>query len=123
MPILDIPDVWPIASISMNPEISLCEWRVFEVKLPNHPGKTRHFVGYSVGDRAGQVSSPIRQFDPDSMQGITESGRVYKLIGKPGWDADAEHTWLRWKSICSITGEVDVTGSIRDGLLKERPRV
>lgn len=121
MSILDIPDVWPIASISVNPEISLSEWRVFEVKLPNFAGRTRHFVGYSLGDRAGQVSSPIRQFDPNTMQGITESGRVYKLIGQPGWDVDAEHTWLRWKSICGVTREVNVTGSIKDGLVKEVP--
>ena len=119
---LDIPDIWPTASISMTPEITLSEWRVFEVKLPDFAGRTRHFVGYSMGDRAGQVSSPIRQFDPDSMQAITQSGRIYKLIGKPGCDADAEHTWRRWKSICNITDEVDVTTCIKDEFLKETPR-
>ena len=112
MQFLDIPDIWPIASVLDCPEITLRQWQIFEVQFPQKPNRTRHFVGYSVHDRAGQVSSEIKQFDPKTMRGVTESGRVYQLLGLPGWNADAEHTWRRWKSICSVTSEVDVTGSI-----------
>ena len=108
----NIPDIWPIASVLECPGITLRQWQIFEVQFPQKPNRTRHFVGYSVDDRAGQVSSAIQKFDPKTMRGVTESGRVYQLLGLPGWNADAEHTWRRWKSICSVTGEVDVTGSV-----------
>lgn len=108
----DIPDIWPIATVSDCPEITLRQWQIFEVKFPQKTNKTRHFVGYSVHDRAGQVSSAIQKFDPITMRGVTESGRVYQLLGLPGWNADAEHTWRRWKSVCGIASEVDVTGNI-----------
>ena len=104
--------IWPIASVSECPEITLLQWQIFEVQFPSRPKKTRHFVGYSAGGRAGQVSSAIQNFDPKTMRGVTESGRVYQLQGLPGWDADADYTWRRWKSICGITNEVNVTGNI-----------
>ena len=122
MLISSIPDIWPIATVADCPEITLQSWQIFEVQFPQKPNRTRHFVGFAVRERAGQVSSAIQQFDPQTMRGVTESGRVYQLQGPPGWDADADHTWRRWKSICNIADEVDVTGSMKDGLVKEIPR-
>jgi hypothetical protein len=112
---LNAPDIWPIERVADSPEIALRQWQIFEVRLPQNPGRTRHFVGYSVQAQAGQVSSAIQLFDPQTMRGVTQSGRVYRLLGRPGWHEDAEHTWERWKSICSITDAVDVTGSIEFG--------
>ena len=109
------PDIWPIESVANSPEIALRQWQVFEVQLPHKPGRTRHFVGYSVQAQAGQVSSAIERFDPTTMRGVTQSGRVYRLLGRPGCNADAEHTWRRWKSICGIADAVDVTGSVEFG--------
>ena len=105
-------NIWPIESVVDSPEIALRPWQVFEVQLPQKPGRTRQFVGYSLQAQAGQVSSAIERFDPKTMRGVTASGRVYQLLGRPGCNADAEHTWRWWKSICGITGEVDVTGSM-----------
>lgn len=116
-----IPDIWLIATVVECPEITLRQWQIFEVKFPQKLNRTRHFVGYSVGDRAGQISSAIQQFDLKTMRGITESGRVYQLLGLPGCNADADYTWSRWKSICSITDVVDVTDCIKDGFMKEIP--
>ena len=115
MPIPRIQEVWPIASIAERPSVTLTDWQVFEVKLPNHSSKTRHFVGYCLEDEFGQVSSAIQQFDPITLRGATESGRIYQLQGKPGWHADADHTWKRWKRISSVTVEVDVTDSLKGG--------
>ena len=112
MLIPSIPDIWPIATVADSPEITLQSWQIFEVQFPQKPNRTRHFVGFAVRERAGQVSSAIQQFDPQTMRGVTESGRVYQLLGPPGWDADAAYTWRRWKSICGITNEVEVTDSI-----------
>lgn len=109
---LHTPDIWPIGSIADTPETALRQWQVFEVQLPRKLGRTRHFVGYSVQSQAGQVSSAIERFDPTRMRGVTQSGRVYQLLGPPGCHGDAEHTWRRWKSICGLANAVDVTGSI-----------
>ena len=114
------PDIWAIASVADCPEVTLRQWLILEVQMRQQPGRTRHFVGYSVHDYAGQVSSAIQQFDPQTMRGTTQSGRVYQLSGSPGWNSDAEHTWRRWKSICSAADEVDVTGSNTFGPEKEQ---
>lgn len=115
------PDVWPIEPITMRPEITLSDWQVFEVKLEHKHEKTRHFVGYSVGGNDGQVSSAITKFDAQKMRGVTESGRVYQLFGYPGWNADADHTWCRWKGLCGILEELNVTTLISDAPGKPLP--
>lgn len=107
-----IEAIWPIANVSECPDITLLQWQIFEVQLSERPNKTRHFVGYSVGSCKGQVSSAIQKFDPKTLRGVTESGRVYQLQGSPGWDADADYIWGRWKLMWGITSEVDVTRSI-----------
>ncbi|CAN5244046.1 hypothetical protein BH10PSE16_BH10PSE16_42640 [soil metagenome] len=109
---LNAPTIWPIESVADSPEIALRQLQIFEVQLPQKPGRTRHFVGYSVQAQAGQVSSAIERLDPATMRGVTQSGRVYRLLGPPGCHEDAEHTWERWKSICGIADALDVTGSM-----------
>lgn len=115
MPIPKIEDIWPIASIAERPSVTLTDWQVFEVQQPGRASKTRHFVGYCIEDQFGQVSSAVIQFDPETMRGVTESGRVYRLLGKPGWHSDADYVWQRWKRISSVTVEVDVTSSLQGG--------
>lgn len=112
--------VWNIEPVSEVPEVTLEAWKVFEVPLDGN-GWTRHFVGYARELRQGQVCSPVVSFDPATRSGITRSGRVYRLAGRPGVDADALHVWNRWKSINDITQERDVTDAVahllRDGAL------
>lgn len=109
----NIQNIWPIASISERPEVTLRDWQVFEVQQLGRASKTRHFVGYCIEDQFGQVSSAVVQFDPKTMNGVTESGRVYRLLGHPGWHSDANYVWQRWKRISSVTLEADVTSSLQ----------
>jgi hypothetical protein len=44
-----------------------------------------------VGDRQGRASSAIVEFDPDTLTGVTESGRVYQLRGRPSMEGDGQH--------------------------------
>jgi hypothetical protein len=89
--------IWRVKPIAESPEIILDNWTIFEVSTPLWAGKTRHFVGYNVGDREGRVSSAIVEFDAEKMLGKTCSGRVYKLAGSQGdGSADALHTWGLW---------------------------
>lgn len=108
--------VWACAPVSERPEVVLTRWRVYEVALPGDTKRTRHFVGYNPQDREGRVSSAIVQFDTATMCGVTQSGRVYELRGKSGWDGDADYTWNRWKGINGVTEAVDVTGEIKNSM-------
>ena len=88
--------IWRPESIDEEPEVVMTSWSIFEIN-----GKDRHFCGYNVLLREGRVSSRIEEFDRQTMQGRTASGRVYKLKGLPGCDPDARYVWSRW---CKING-------------------
>ncbi|MCW5595862.1 MAG: hypothetical protein KIT42_08320 [Rhodocyclaceae bacterium] len=88
--------VWAVAPVSETPELTLCAWQIVETDK-----QERHFVGYNLNDREGRVSSAITQFDPETLTGVTRSGRIYQLTGKPGIDEDALYVWRRW---CSFNG-------------------
>jgi hypothetical protein len=107
--------IWPCAPVEGQPELVLSGWRVFEVLLLDSTERTRHFAGYSEADNAGRVSSAIMQFDPATMRGVTSSGRVYGLRGKPGLGSDAEYTWNAWKRFGGVRDAVDVTAEVFAG--------
>lgn len=105
----NIPEVRPIADISLRPSVTLSDWQVFEVQMRGASRRTRHFVGYCLEDRAGQVSSAVQEFDARTMRGTTNSGRVYVLRGKAGWNADAENTWRQWVRLNGATDVEDIS--------------
>lgn len=104
--------IWKATPISNTPEINLNSWRIFEVSSELWPKVTRHFVGYNSTNQEGRVSSEIITFDPAEARGVTNSGRVYQLRGRPGLNSDAEYVWNFWKSINKITQVTDVTNEI-----------
>lgn len=91
--------IWKTTPIDQTPEIRLSSWSVFEL-----PNGDRHFVGYNETEHEGRVSSMIMTFDPGTMKGVTRSGRVYQLVGPPGYSTDGTYVWYRW---CNIN-DVDV---------------
>ena len=84
--------VWNITSVDETPELQLARWSIREVQ----PRGTRHLVGYNLTEDEGRVSSTITAYDPDRRRAMTESGRVYELVGRPGHDGDAEYVWRAW---------------------------
>lgn len=93
--------------------MTLESWAVFEVPLHGlEQPWTRHLAGYSLEDNQGQVCSPVQSFDPHTAQFITRSGRVYRLLGRPGLDHDTEYVWERWKRIWEIPQQRDVTQQV-----------
>lgn len=109
--------VWSIDSIEDRPDVTVRDWAVFEVPLhgPDQPW-TRHLVGWSSEDQQGQVCSAVQQFDPQTGSCLTESGRVHRLSGRPGLNADAEYVWNRWKRIAALTEQREVTKEVADAL-------
>jgi hypothetical protein len=68
-----------VPSVDKQPSVVLTNWAIFQLE-----DGLRFFVGKEEGsiDKL-RTSTPIKSLDEITMTGITESGRVYKLIGKP----------------------------------------
>jgi len=60
--------------------VVLREWNIIELK----DFGSRHFVGFSIYDKIGRVSTPIQDFDDIAWEGVTESGSNYLFKGEPG---------------------------------------
>ena len=71
-----------------------------------------HFVGFSIVDCDGRVSTPVKTFDPVKRTGITASGSKYRLVGRAGRDSDAEYVWSVASRVWGITSWTDVTADL-----------
>lgn len=100
--------IWPLPPVPDEPRIRLRNWRIFEIL----PQRTRHFVGLNENDRTGRVSSPIATFDITALQGTTQSGRVYTLVGRSGYADDAQYVWERWCRAGGVAEYMDVSTKI-----------
>jgi hypothetical protein len=105
--------LWVPRSVTDTPEVCLSDWSVFEVQMRGSETRTRHFVGTNISERSGRTSSRIESFDASTRQGLTQSGRVYQLLGtRTGLSGDASYTWNAWLRINAATDVVDVTDEI-----------
>jgi hypothetical protein len=102
--------IWNIASVNDEPGVSLIQWSILETD-----DGTRHFVGADQRDSTGRVSSQVVTFDRCTLRGQTQSGRVYQLIGQPGWSSNAEYVWTRWCEINEVKSFSDVTAHLVAG--------
>ena len=102
--------VWRVPPVSEQPWVSLLRWQVYEIETG-----ARHFVGYHPRAREGRVSSTVVEFDAESRCGKTRSGRIYELVGLPGFDRDAGYVWLVWQSARDVLSVRDVTSEYSDG--------
>ncbi len=95
------PNVWGTAPASIVPEKWLDSWWIIKVvDVPRyHEDYGFHFVGWNIREREGAVSSKIEKFDPVTMSGVTRSGRVYRLVGLPGFDPDADYVLSYWLTV------------------------
>lgn len=68
-------------------DVVLSHWNIVQV-LSKESGLVEIFVGYSVNDGLGRMSTVIQSFDEINQTGITKSGSTYTLIGEPGMPHD-----------------------------------
>lgn len=102
--------IWRIAPVTEEPGVTLSRWRIMETS-----DGTRHFVGADNRDLTGRVSSEVVTFDHLGLRGETRSGRIYQLIGEPGWSDNADYVWKRWCAINQVAAYVDVTKQLLAG--------
>lgn len=99
--------VWAVNNVQRQPSVSLLEWQVMQVENGDH-----HFVGYCPENREGRVSSAVVTFDVQKLRGVTRSGRVYQLVGRPGLNVDAEYIWQVWADINEVKTWKDVAAEL-----------
>lgn len=111
---MGVPNVWKQAPVEIEPEKFLLNWSIARIvridpaaHFQNGLG-TYHFVGEDRRYQNGAVSSTIIKFDPITMRGMTESGRIYQLDGMP--DAirgfqDSHYTLSGWEKINRVECE------------------
>lgn len=95
--------VWRTPPPSEQPNLSLARWSVMETQTGDH-----HLVGYNLDDCEGRVSTAIVEFDLVTSEATTRSGRIYQLVGKPGYDSDGAWVWENWSRANRLSGK-DVT--------------
>ena len=96
--------IWRTIPVTDQPELELVRWRIIEL-----PDQSRHFSGYCTQNAEGRMSSRILEFDPDSLKGVTQSGRIYQLVGDPGFDPDAQYVLSVWCHTFGVSDVKDVT--------------
>lgn len=92
--IVEATSIWSVASVDVEPETKLTQWRVFKVLAKDGLPESVHFVGYTGWE--GRVCSAVQTYDPKTKRGVTRSGRVYELVGQSGYNSDAMYVWSRW---------------------------
>lgn len=105
--------IWTTIDVETQPELILISWTIMLVN-----GADWHFVGYAPQSREGRTSSKIEAMDLDARVGRTQSGRLYRLKGEPGYNADAEYVFRRWCAINSVEDGEDITERVLSGELE-----
>jgi len=119
--IFEFPSIWGSASVDAEPEKWIDSWQVFKVTkcVANQDVYGFHFFGRNTKEHAGAVSSKIVSFDPVSMRGVTNSGRIYQLMGSPGHDGDADYVLAGWKRINHVETEIATQEFLKEyGIVK-----
>ena len=99
--------VWTTLDAAVQPELTLRSWQVMQL-----PDGDLHLVGYCIENQEGRTSSAVEAFDREQLVATTSTGRVYKLVGSPGGDLDAEYVWHRWARINGATEWKDIAPEI-----------
>lgn len=102
--------VYRPAPTSEVPVLHLSAWRIFKIK-----SKLRRLsgavvlVGRDESTGHGRVSSALKKWNAATREAITQSGRVYKIVGDSGMSLDAAYVFDVWCKRWRVTNTTDVT--------------
>lgn len=104
--------IWRTPSVDSQPILTLVRWRVLQIVEGPSTGE-QHLCGYCLENGEGRCSTAIVSIDQESRSCTTSSGRVYKLRGRPAYDADGDYVW-QWMTggIATIDATDDVFGIV-----------
>lgn len=107
--------IWRTTPASEQPVLTLVDWSVKEVTDAAGTGSV--LVGFCLENREARTSSTITSINTETLECTTETGRVYKLQGRPGSSLDAEYVFNNWCRIHRVTDSKDVTAETFPGLV------
>ncbi|WP_431274650.1 hypothetical protein ACQ858_22070 [Variovorax ureilyticus] len=113
--------IWSIGPVVEEPEVELVDWRVYGLRGVYGDSVSRHFAGTCAAEGSGRVSSGIQTFDAARHRGTTRSGRVYELVGRPGWSMNADYVWSAFCRIHPVQEVRDVTFEFAEQAKRETP--
>lgn len=96
-------------------EVVLISWNILVVK-DEGDSFVELFIGYSLNDRLGRISTPIEKYDPVNRTGTTFSGSTYTLHGEPGLPHD-DAMYVLENRIGRLTVERELFSEHASGLL------
>ena len=99
--------LWSVTPVEQEPSTTLVRWQIWELQDGD-----RHFAGWAVEAQEGRVCSAVQSFDVARLRGVTRSGQVYQLMGRPGVDIQGAYVWQGWLALNSEPVAVDVTDSV-----------
>ncbi len=99
--------IYSAHTVSEQPEIYLECWSIREASNGD-----RYLVGFNIQDRDGRVSSRIVELDCVRRVGATLTGRRYFLVGRAGYNSDAEYVWNWCVRNWNIESWKDVTSEL-----------
>jgi hypothetical protein len=79
-----------------EPHIQLTRWSAFLLLLPVLGAPSIHVVGFNCQTGQGRVSSPLVKVHSSGLRVITQSGRLYDLIGAPGEPVQGQAVLANW---------------------------
>ena len=89
--------LWECRPVLERPSVTLREWSIKQLS-----DGTAVIVGTDEVDGSGRVSSPIKVLDEENGHVLTESGRVYRLVGPTGYSAEGAYVWDRYKQLYKL---------------------
>ncbi|MFG6458390.1 hypothetical protein [Roseateles sp. BYS96W] len=97
------------------PTISISDWAAFLLAVPGLGMPSIHVVGTNLLTRRSRVSSPVTLVHPSKLQVVTQSRRIYELVGARGPRARSLLALER----LTATWNADVVGDITNWLFEE----
>lgn len=95
----------PAVPVDVISVVILENWAIQEIQSLN--GTTYHFIGF-INER-GRISTAITELNTELREGLTMSGRLYKLSGPPG-----DITQFELSAICGACSIRNKAISARD---------
>jgi hypothetical protein len=100
-----------------EPAVGLTHWAVYEVPLHGIDRQwSTHFVGFEQSSGLVQVTSQILQFIAEDAIGLSQTGKVFHLMGEPAVDTGPLGKWTQWKKLSGVKQERDITTSFYKAL-------